>query len=233
VWREIAREYEHDLVIIAIQVENIRRVVARHRLSVTASGEEVLFAKPYFELNGGNLELKGVPVPKEAISPDELPQSDRAFVDQGGRMLWLRSFVNRLGSPAKDLAQRVSGYQPLPEYDDPQSREWTLMKALLKKWTNEIVKPVVVMPIPLYQYVEETASPDAYRARFAEIAEWEGANLHDPLPDYHAVPKIERRAFRFETDIHPTPAHHSLLAKSLAKTVELIVAHSRAGAATR
>ena len=230
VWREIAKEYEHDLVIIAVQVENIRRVAARHRHSVTGSGENVLFAKPYFELRGEGIVLRGVPVPSEAISPDELPESERKFVDQGGRMPGLRSFVNKIGGPAKDLAQRISGYQPLPEYDDPRGCDWKLMKAILKKWTDEITKPVIVMPVPLYQYVEETSSPDGYRSRFAEIAEWTGVTLHDPLPDYHAVPKSGRRAFRFETDIHPTPLHHKLLAKSLAKAIRPLVTRGTQGA---
>lgn len=233
VWRELANEYEHDLVVIAAQVENIRRVAARHRLGVTASGEQVLFAKPYFEMSNGEPELKGIPVSKDAISPDNLPETEREFVDQGGRMLWLRSLVNKMGGPVKDLAQRVSGYQPLPEYDDTKGREWTLMKAILKKWIGEISAPVIVMPIPLYQYVEETASPDAYRARFAELTDWQNVTLHDPLPDYYAVPIAERRSFRFETDIHPTPVHHRLLAESLAKAVRPFVTRSAEGAAAK
>lgn len=232
VWREVAHQYEHDVVVIAVQVENIRRVVARHRLSVTAEGEKVLFAKPYFQLTASDMELTGVPVRKEAISTDDLPESEREFVDEGGRMPWLRSVVNKLGAPAKDLAQRLSGYQPLPEYDDPNGPEWKLMKAILKKWTGEIERPVVIMPIPLYQYVEETASPDNYRARFSEVRELANVTLHDPLPDYYAVPKPERRSFRFETDIHPTPAHHRLIAESLAKVVRPFISTATEGAAT-
>lgn len=230
VWREIARVYEYDLVVIAAQVENIRRVAARHRLAVTADGKNVLFAKPYFELSDDDLRLNGVPVPKDAISPDDLPESEREFVDEGGRMPWLRSVVNKLGGPAKDLAQRISGYQPLPEYDDENGVEWRLMKAILKKWTGEIERPAIVMPIPLYQYVEGTASPDNYRARFNEIADFENVVLHDPLADYYAAPKSERRAFRFETDIHPTPAHHKLLAESLAGAVRPFIAAGIEGA---
>lgn len=230
VWHEIARKYEHDLVVIGAQVENIRRVAARHRLSITAAGDKVLFAKPYFEMSDAQLELKGVPVPKDAISPDELPSAEQEFVDEGGRMAWLRSIVNKLGGPTKDLAQRISGYQPLPEYNDANGDEWKLMKAILKKWTNDIACPVIVMPIPLYHYIEETASSENYRARFNEIAEFTNVTLHDPLPDYYAIPKSERRALRFESDIHPTPAHHKLLAASLAKALRQFVAVSGEGA---
>jgi hypothetical protein len=241
VWREIAKEYEHDLVVIAAQVENIRRVAAHHRVSVTSEGDEVVLAKPYFELIDGKLELKNVPVPKDPLKQNELAEEDRQFVDQGGRMPWLRKIVNKLG--VKDIAQKISGYQPLPEYDDPASREWQLMSAILKHWIAEIKKPVILMPLPLYQYVEETASPENYRARFRKLAQSiesfgiesvgsanpdisgnsadsiDSITLHDPFDDYLAVPKEERRGFRFEKDIHPTPLYHRLLAESLARTV--------------
>lgn len=234
VYREIARDYEHDLIVIAAQVENIRRVAARHRLSQTADGAEVLLAKPFFELEAdGRLTLKNIPVPKEPIKPEDLPEEDRAFVDQGGRMLWLRQIVGKMGGRVKDLAQQISRYQPLPEYDDANGREWLLMKAILREWTNEIEKPVIIMPVPIYHYVEETASPEGYIARFDELTDWENVILHNPLPDYYAVPKSERRAFRFETDIHPTPAHHRLLAESLAKTIRRHFDFSAEGATAK
>jgi hypothetical protein len=172
-------------------------------------------------------------VPKEPLKEEDLPEEDRQFVDQGGRMLWLRQFVNKMGGPVKELAQKISNYQPLPEYDNPDGREWRLMKAILKHWIGEIEKPVVIMPIPLYHYVEETASPDGYRARFAELEGWDGITLFDPLPNYYAVPKEERRGFRFEKDIHPTPAHHRLLAESLVKVVRNFTSASAEGATAK
>jgi len=233
IWREIAKEYEHDLVIIAVQVENIRRIMARYRLSATSSGKEVLIPKPFFELNGTGLQLKGVPVPQRPISPDELPESERDHVDAGGRLPWLRKFVNRMGGPLKDMAQRVTAYQPLPEYEDTNGPEWIMMKAILRKWTEELQKPVIIIPIPLYQYVEETASPEGYRARFWELAGWDNVTLHDPLPEYYALSKQERRGLRFETDIHPTPAHHGLLASSIATAVRTFVDRPAEGAAAK
>ena len=224
IYREIASKFPHDLIVIAAQVENIRRVAARYRLSQLASGENVLLAKPYFELdNNGALSLKGVPVQNAPIRPDELPPDEQNHVDQGGRMLWLRQAINKVGGPVKQAVQRVSRYQPLPEYDSADGKEWTLMKAILKQWINECETPVILMPVPLYHYVEELASPDGYRARFAEFADVDKVRLHDPLPDYLAVPKAERRAFRFENDIHPTPAHHQLLARSLARSVQKVM----------
>jgi carbamoyltransferase len=219
-FREFARAYEHDLVVIGVQVENIRRVAARHRLSQTAEGEFTLLAKPYFEMAAdGTLTLRNVPVPRAPIKPEDLPEAERAFVDQGGRMLWLRQLIGKMGGRVKEIAQQVSHYQPLPEYEHAQGREWLLMKAILRQWTGEITKPVIIMPIPLYHYIEETASADGFRARFAELKEWPGVTVHDVMPDYYPIPLAERRGFRFEKDIHPTPSHHRFLAGSLAKVV--------------
>jgi carbamoyltransferase len=219
VWNEIAKQYEHDLVVIAVQVENIRRVAARFRTSVNSSGKEVVFAKPYFELNDTQLALRGVPVDKRELTQNDLPESERGFVDQGGRMPMLRKIVNKLGGPVKEATQRITGYQPLPEYDDAQGTEWQLLSAILEHWSDEIKSPAIVMPIPLYHYVEETASPDAYRERFSELGTRIKALVHDPLEDYFRVDKSERRVFRFENDIHPTPAHHALLARSLSTAI--------------
>ena len=127
--------------------------------------------------------------------------------------------IGKMGGRVKEIAQQVSHYQPLPEYDDPHGREWLLMKAILRQWTSEITKPVIIMPIPLYQYIEETASADGFRARFAELKDWPGVTVHDIMPDYYTLPKEERRSFRFEKDIHPTPAHHRFLAELLERAV--------------
>ena len=230
-YKEIAKDFEHDLVIIGAQVENIRRVVAHHRLSQTAEGENILLAKPYFDLNkNGELELKNIPVPKEPLKPEDLPEDERNFVDQGGRMLWLRQIVNKMGGRVKGLAQQITQYQPLPEYDDPNGEEWKLMKTILRFWTDEIEKPVIIMPIPIYHYIEETTSPKGFIARFAELENWENVTIHDLMSEYYKVQKTERRGFRFETDIHPTPAHHKFIAESLSKTVRQFVNKSAQGA---
>lgn len=234
VYREIAREFEHDLVVIAVQVENIRRVAARYRLSITADGEDVLLAKPYFERDDNDkLTLKHQPVPKEPRSPDEIGEDERDHVDQGGRMLWLRRAINKFASPAKDLAQKLSNYQPLPEYDNAAGKDWLLMKAIIRQWTSECTQPVLIMPIPLYQYVEETASPAEYQKRFAELREFNGVTVHDPLPEYLTRPAAERRGFRFEKDIHPTPAHHQFLAEYLREALAKVIGSRTKGVAVQ
>ena len=228
IWREHAASLEHDLVLIGVQVENIRRVVARYRLYQWAEGEEVLLAKPYFTLEpDASLRLHQVPVPREPLARGALAARDAATIDRGGRFAWLRESVNRLGPRAKDLVQRVTRYQPLPGYDRPDHPDWRLLAAILRRWLTELTVPAVLCPIPLYQYVEDTASPAAYQARFRSLADPPRVIIHDPLPDFRARPRAERRRFRFEHDVHPTPAAHRVLAESLANGLRPLLARGR------
>ncbi len=225
VFREMAREIECDLVIIAVLVENIRRVAARYRAFETTRGEIVNFAKPYFSLEeSGRLELHNVPVPREPVTDAELVAAERRHVDRGGRLPWLRTAVERVGPELKECLKRVARYQPLPAYNRVNGADWKLLKAILEQWTRELEEtPVVICPLPIYHYVEEAASARSYQARFRELHRPPRIRVHDPLPDFHRVPAAERRAFRFEHDCHFTPAAHALVAKSLAGCIGPLV----------
>jgi carbamoyltransferase len=224
IYRELGAPLEHDLVVIGVLVENIRRVVARLRPFVFADGEDLILAKPYFQLeDDGSLSLHHVPTPKDPIDPEDLSPEDRAFLDDGGRMVWLRQAVNSMGSKVKGIAQRLTNYQPLPEYDKPDDPAWLLMKAILTQWIGELGRPVILCPIPVYQYIEDTASPEAYRARFREFESIEGVTVHDPLDDFRAHSPAERREFRFPEDCHLTPNAHRVLAESLAAPIEAMM----------
>jgi hypothetical protein len=221
-WREMAAGVEHDLLVLAVQVENIRRVAARMR-TYQEGDREVVLAKPYFTLeDDGSLSLHNVPVPREPLRPDEVPAEEQRHLDRGGDHALVRKVVNRLG--VKDVLQTLTRYQPLPMYDRADTPEWRLMRAILARWIAESRVPVLLVPVPLYQYVEETSSPEGYQQRFRELAADTGAMLHDPLPDFHRVGKAERRRLRFERDIHPTPAWHRVMADSLAPRLRSLMA---------
>jgi carbamoyltransferase len=220
-WREFAREVDHDLVVIAVLVENMRRVLARYRRYADDSGRERNYAKPYFTLDGDTLRLHQVPPARAPFDDDQLPLEERDAVDRGGRFQLLRQVVTAVG--AKEVVQRLTRYQPVPEYDSPTSSGWRLMRAILSQWIHAVSRPVVLMPLPLYQHVEETSDALGYQARFRELASDLGCTLHDPLPDLLRYTPEQRRAFRFEHDVHPTPACHEALASSLAPTIERVL----------
>ena len=132
-FEEFARDVEYDLAIIAVLVENIRRVAARYRASRDRAGNVSLVAKPFFTLSGDRLELGHVPVPKRPLREDEVTDESE-YVDRGGRLEPLRRMVRRLG--LKDVVQRATRYQPVPAYDDRENRDWRLMRAILRRWIS-------------------------------------------------------------------------------------------------
>ena len=222
VWREFAEGVEHDLVVIAPLVENIRRILARYRPYLDETGAERVYAKPYFTLDGSELRLHHVPPQRAPVDAHELTAEESEAVDRGGRFQPFRRVVNALG--AKEVLQRLTRYQPVPEYDATDAPGWRLMRAILTLWVRAIGKNVVLMPIPLYQHVEETSDAAPYQARFRELAVELGCALHDPLPDLLRYTLEQRRRFRFKNDIHPTPEGHEALACSLAPVIEQILA---------
>jgi hypothetical protein len=212
-YQKFTKNVDHDILIIAVLVENIRRVSARYRLYLDESGKEVAYEKPYYKLHNGELFLNQEPLNKKPINVKNLSINNKKHIDQGGRFLNIRKILSEIG--LKDLAQRVFRYQPLPEYKNSRSASWLIMSAILKKWISNHDKPIILMPIPLYQYVEGHSDPSFYQDRFQELAESTGCILHDPLPDLVKYTKLERRSFRHEKDVHLTVKGHKAIAKSL------------------
>ena len=223
-WREFAQDIEHDVLVIAVFVENIRRVMAHYRPHRDADGRERIYAKPYFSLDGDKLQLCNVPPRPTPFEMDELPPSEQGAVDLGGRFPLLRKIVNAVG--AKDAVQRLTRYQPLPEYDSANTEGWRLMRAILSEWIGKSRMPVVLMPLPLPQHLDGACDASGYQARFAELAAETACTLHDPLPAFMRYGAAERRGFRWQADIHFTPAGHRALADSLAPVLQRLLAQA-------
>ena len=225
VFADVAPRIEHDLVIVAVLVENIRRVVAHYRLFENADGDNVALAKPYFSLEKDEtLVLRNVPVPPAHLSLDALPDDERHHVDRGGELPLVRRALNLLGPGVKSILQSAIGQNPLPAYDSPSDPAWRVLRAILLRWISESSVPIVIVPLPLYHYVEGIADPSSYQARFAEVARATSALVHDPLPHLLQLSPAERRSLRFERDVHPTPFAHEQLARSIATAVAPLVA---------
>jgi carbamoyltransferase len=220
-YQEYGARVEHDLLILAVTVENIGRVASRFRPYVDERGETVLYAKPYYVLERGRLALKNVPVSKEPIPKSELGEEESKHTDWGLPFAGLRRVARQLG--LRDLAQKVTHFQPVPDYRTPDNPKWLVMRAILEEWIEKSRAPVILMPVPLFPFVEGSSDPTHYQTRFRELAEATACALHDPLPDLQSYPQPERRAFRFDRDVHLTPAGHAALAKSLAPVVERVL----------
>lgn len=230
-YRKLAEGAPCQAVVLAVLVENIRRIVSPYRPSQDADGTVEFLPKPYFELDGESERLvrHHDPVPREAVTAREL-EGDES-VDRGGRFPALRRLVRSVG--LQGVVQQLIRYQPTPEYDSPQDPAWRLMRAILLAWRAAIPQPVVLMPLPLYQHIEGTADAGAYRRRFAELASEGSFILHDPLDDLHAYDAETRRGFRFKKDVHLTPAGHRAIAQSLAGTLRPLLGGAPAATGRR
>jgi GDSL-like Lipase/Acylhydrolase family len=223
-YQDFAANLDHDLLVIAVYVENIVRVVSRYRPYTDEHGAELMYAKPWYRLDGERLVLDGVPVPKAPLQPDELEGHARAHVDRGLPFRQLRNAVKALG--LRDLAQRVTKFQPVPNYDAPTNPAWLLLRAILSEWIAVSRAPVLLVPLPIFCFTEDSADPSAYQARFRELAADTGARVHDPLPDLRRHSPSERRGFRFREDSHFTATGHQAVADSLATPIRSMLART-------
>jgi carbamoyltransferase len=217
-YQEFAQDLEHDVLILAVTVENIGRVAARFRPYINEDGQTVIYAKPYFVLDQDGLHLKNVPVAKEPLTTSEIGSQDAGHIDWGLPFANLRKAARSLG--LRDLAQKVTRFQPVPDYRRADNPKWLVMRKILQEWIGESRVPTILMPLPLFPFVEGSSDPSCYQARFRELAALTDCVLHDPLPDLQRYSLNERRAFRFERDVHLTATGHTALAASLKPVVE-------------
>ncbi|MBN3752287.1 SGNH/GDSL hydrolase family protein [Paraburkholderia sp. Tr-20389] len=221
VFQQYADQIDYDAVVISVLVENIQRNVVRERGWADRAGEAIRVPKPWFELSDDNgLTLKGIPVP-QPYSENDLSHPP------GGGMASLRSnlrkMVNKIGPDFKDLCQRITRFQPLPEYNAASNDGWRLMQAILEKWVSELPVPAVIAVMPVYQYVEETASYKNIRKRFDELAQSVDVLVYHVIDDLQRYPAGQRRQLRFRMDCHYTPTAHDLMGRALAKVVAPLI----------
>ena len=230
VWREYAQDIQHDLVVIAVYVENLRRIVSRYRPHYDEVGIKRIYAKPYYTLEQGILHLHHVPPRREPFEAHELGTEEDS-VDNGGNFPLLRKAVNLLG--IKDAMQHITRYQPVPAYNSPETPDWQLMRAILLKWVREIPSPVVIMPIPLHQHIDQTCDASGYQMRFSELAAELGCTLHDPLQALLQYDHVKRGRLRFKTDPHFTPVGNEVIANSLQPVLSRLLQHRNNSSGSR
>jgi hypothetical protein len=237
-------DVEHDLVIIALYVENIRRLPARIVRSRDASGTDVFREKPYFELNADTLILRNVPVPKQAWTDVTLPAELRAHLytygaessvfrhPTKGLASVLRAVVPAGGmrQAAKAVVRRLRGFQPLPEYNSADEPSWLLLRAVLLHWIRVSRTPVLIVPLPIEAALKHESDARPCQARFRELARDAACHLYDPLPDLLTLSDEARAALWSPAYGHFSGEGHALLATLLAPVVQRCLSERGAGA---
>ena len=155
-WREFATGIEHDLLLLCPMAENIRRNVHTHRPAYSAFDGRVVFrAKPYFVFENGELILRHVPVPKDAM--DEQPVANRTGEHIGSLRRFLRNLTSTLDQKVRGfrcLTQRLRRLALPEEYNSPQHPAWLLFQEILSRWARESRAPVVFCPIPTFDHIQ-------------------------------------------------------------------------------
>jgi hypothetical protein len=231
---------EHDLLIIGVYIHDVERVNSRFLKFQDENANEVFYAKPYFEVKDGQLVLGHVPVPKECLTRKQLPPANvpQQAAKQGlyriarGAMRsllphpYLRNAARQMG--IFNLVQRLGRFQLAPGYDTSQDNQWLLLREILATWIRESPVPVLIVPIPMWAYIDGTSDAGNYCSRFMELASSTGCQIHDPLADLQKYATEERRNFRFKNDPgHLSTAGHNAIALSLKPVIERIMNNSQ------
>jgi hypothetical protein len=220
-FREFCRDMTYDLLLICPLVENIRRNVSDHRVTINSTdGQLVRRPKPYFILHGDRLELRNAPVPRQ-VEPVHDEYAEVIAATSAGKSVtrrWLSARVRPLYARhphLRGLMQRLRGICDPMEYEDPNHPSWLLMKAILSAWVAQAEAPVVVGPLPTPGHINRYLRADGYRVRFTEWAADVGADLADVTPAFWRLPAKQRRACTFVRDPHLNPRGHEVVAEAL------------------
>ncbi len=215
---ELADPFGGDVILLCPLVENIRRVALPFwPVLDRTSGDLVFLPKPYFSLQEDGLHLHHVPVPRQRPTLSEIPEAHRrqaGLLSSNG--FSLKRFVGLLLGPLKPIVWRWSHPQPFPQYDGPDTPEWQLTRALLKRAIARAGgRTVVLAPLPMFYHIEGISPPN-YLKRYQELVhEHPSVHLVDLLPYFHALPKQDRRACRYPQDVHYTALGHQVVAEAL------------------
>jgi hypothetical protein len=237
IYEEIARHYEHDLVVLLPFLMNIRRIQSWTIASLQrATGQVIYRQKPRFVLESGKdghgtLVLRNVPIPE----PQPAPATDVVDPRKPGRT---ESMLNRLRrarrnlSPAKLIKRCVYpvlefvhldpyplldkiGIDPFPEYRDADTEEWRLMEAILRRFAASAAdRPFVIAPLVNSSFVKFRL-PRHYMNRFAALADGRRVFVIDVLPRFRALGREAVCCFHEPLDPHFSDLGHRVLADAL------------------
>lgn len=219
-YQEFGIQFEHDLVIIAPAIETIRKLTAHYEMTFDENHVQRCYARPYFELVDGKLVHGNVPLQDGYLDPESLPEAEKEMVHRGGTFAKIGDMLQKVN--LKDAVLRSIRYQPFPEYDNPNTPAWQIMRAIFTEWVRSSKTPVLIIPLPRFIYVKEQTSPEHYRLRFRELVSELKCRLYDPLTDLLTIPMEERRKMYY-LEGHLTPHGHLNMANFMASHIHKIL----------
>ena len=235
------RQVQHDLVVIGLYVEDILRVSTKFLPYKDPEGNELYYAKPYYELRGNVLSLNHVPAPKGLWTKETVPQQHTTAVAKSAglstraldtaRKIIPNPPIRRalMGSRLGVLIQRARKVQRASEYSSPDGAGWHLLSEILRTWIANSCSPVLLVPIPMRAFVYGESDSTGYQSRHRELAAATRCALHDPLPDLLSYAPAERHQFFYTQDNHLSPRGHQALAKSIQPAIARLMLNGAVG----
>lgn len=225
-YEHLGLTFEHDAVLVLPFLQNIRRNMVEARDAIDPRTRMLtLRPKPRFELVKGELILRNVPVPTrvQGSTPTDAPSTP---------LRRLKTRIAHLPGAAvwRAVLQRVVRWEPFPEYRDANSREWVLMRALLKRLKERAgARPVVIAPTFYANYVRYRMARN-YWQRFAALREIPGVHPVDLLPYFASASRDDVTAcFQEPHDMHFSAFGHLVLADALQAEFERLQLWPRLG----
>jgi carbamoyltransferase len=214
-YENVGLQYEHDFVILMPFLSNLRRnMVAAREAFDAKTGSRVLRGKPRFELRDGQLELRDVPVPKEYFAPisggDPTDTPDTLVARCKARLSALPGMWF-----LKKIVYFFVPWEPFPEFRDPQTAEWRLMEAIIRRFKQSAGgRPIIIVPTFYDNYVRYRMSR-RYLERFQELEEIPGVHVIDLLPHFQKLGVEGSRCFQVPHDMHFSAYGHLMVADAL------------------
>jgi len=196
-------------------LSNLRRNMVAARDAINPhTGEPVLRGKPRFDLVGGELVLRNVPVPREVPVKNNGPIETDSNQSGLSRAKTILSSVP--GAPSlKRIAYFLLSWEPFPEFRDENSSEWTLMAAIVRRFKRSAgQRPLVIAPTFYDSYVRYRMSRTYWR-RFSSLETIPGVHVIDLLPAVKALGKDAIKCFQAPYDMHFSSYGHLMLADIL------------------
>lgn len=229
IYENLAQDVEADLIVLCVSVENIERIKVGFRETIDrTTGQHVLVPKPYFVLEDGELLLEHVPVPLQRPRPENLESNRyygithhpwrhllklRTLYHKAAKLNSVRTLVGRHFPNLRSQILRSSGFQPYPDYQNPDSRGWTLMKRIIERFherTSPI--PLLVVPLPTYFFYYDEVKP-VYQDLY-ETLESQGLHVASATKPLRKLSQPQRRELCFRRDkTHFSPQGHEEIAK--------------------
>jgi hypothetical protein len=203
-YREIARKYHSDIVLIGIFQEDFWRCTR----SFADSGH----VKPYFSLDPrGKLVLHNVPVPKPySLNTNQFPP---LLEQTPAQKILNESVLYRLAQkPLRRLAKNLRLIDP------ESSEEWLIGRAILHQLIVDVRRdgaaPVIVL-MPSQGWAQNTRRTSLEKS-ILRFADREKIGLIDLKPVFNdAVAKDGLETYYIKNDWHWTPQGHALTAKTI------------------